>query len=135
MQYCILFESSIVLDACCPRTILCGKQEERRSWHQCSHPTATLNTSRLRSNRQRQVGDRESPTCFGSGRRILRPVLGQVGDKLVVSDVLRPILAHIRSKYSNTQHRIRNLEPQSRQTQQHQPKKNASDKRPRVPRL
>ena len=31
----------------------------------------------------------------------------------MVSDVLRPILAHVRSKYSNTQHRIRNLEPQT----------------------
>ena len=68
---------------------------------------------RLRINHRRQVGDGESPTCFGSGRRILRPVFGQIGGKLVVSDVLRPILAHVRSKYSNTQHRIRNLEPQT----------------------
>ena len=68
---------------------------------------------RLRINRRRQVGEGESPTCFESGRRILRPVFGQIGDKLVVSDVLRPILAHVRSKYSNTQHRIRNLEPQT----------------------
>ena len=68
---------------------------------------------RLRINRRRQVGEGESPTCFESGRRILRPVFGQIRDKLVVSDVLRPILAHVRSKYSNTQHRIRNLEPQT----------------------
>ena len=68
---------------------------------------------RLRINRRRQVGDGESPTCFESGRRILRPVFGQIGDKLVVSDVLRPILAHVRTKYSNTQHWIRNLEPQT----------------------
>ena len=56
-------------------------------------------------NRRRKVGDGESPTCFGSARRILRPVFGQIGGKLVVSDVLRPILAHVRTKYSNTQHR------------------------------
>ena len=31
----------------------------------------------------------------------------------MVSDVLRPILAHVRSKYSNTQPRTRNLEPQA----------------------
>ena len=42
--------------------------------------------SRLRINRRRQVGEGESPTCFESGRRILRPVFGQIGDKLVVSD-------------------------------------------------
>ena len=47
----------------------------------------------------------------------LRSVLSRVGefsdlflarsdrDRLVVSDVLRPILAHVRTKYSNTQHR------------------------------
>ena len=75
--------------------------------------TTTTGGHRLRINRRRQVGDGESPTCFESGRRILRPVFGQIGGKLVVSDVLRPILAHIRSKYSNTQHRIRNLEPQT----------------------
>ena len=68
---------------------------------------------RLRINRRRQVGDGESPTCFESGRRILRPVFAQIGGKLVVSDVLRPILAHVRSKYSNTQPRTRNLEPQA----------------------
>ena len=72
---------------------------------------------RLRINRRRQVGDGESPTCFGSGRRNLRPVFGQVGDKLVVSDVLRPILAHVRSKYSNTQHPDLLLRTTSRQTQ------------------
>ena len=44
---------------------------------------------------------------------VIVPVFGQIGGKLVVSDVLRPILAHVRSKYSNTQHRIRNLEPQT----------------------
>ena len=69
--------------------------------------------NRLRINRRRQVGDRESLTCFESGRRILRPVFAQIGGKLVVSDVLRPILAHVRSKYSNTQPRTRNLEPQA----------------------
>ena len=69
--------------------------------------------SRLRINRRRQVGEGESPTCFESGRRILRPVFGQIGGKLVVSDVLRPILAHVRSKYSNTQPWTCNLEPQA----------------------
>ena len=73
--------------------------------------------SRLRINRRRQVGDGESPTCFESGRRILRPVFAQIGDKLVVSDVLRPILAHVRSKYSNTQHPDPQLRTTSRQTQ------------------
>ena len=72
---------------------------------------------RLRINRRRQVGDGESPTCFESGRRILRPVFAQIGDKLVVSDVLRPILAHVRSKYSNTQHPDPQLRTTSRQTQ------------------
>ena len=71
------------------------------SWATCSMRHADQIVSRLHISRRRQVGEGESPACFESGRRILRPVFGQVGDKLVVSDVLRPILAHIRSKYSN----------------------------------
>ena len=87
---------------------------------QCLHkPTADFefeNTSteaRPRSNRRRQPGDGESPTQFGSSRSILRLIFVEPGDKLVVPGYLRLILAQPGSKYSNTQHRIRNLEPQT----------------------
>ena len=91
--------------------------------------------SRLRINRRRQVGDGESPTCFESGRRILRPVFAQIGGKLVVSDVLRPILAHVRSKYSNTQHPDPQLRTTSRQTQAKGPSHNHKSRNSSKPRV
>jgi hypothetical protein len=63
----------------------------------------------------RQLGDGKSPTQFGSSRSILRLIFVEPGDKLVVPGCLCLILAQPGSKYSNTQHRIRNLEPQTDQ--------------------